>query len=64
MRTIRRHGTPVPDSERGSTKSFQDDSEEPTTVLGTFKSAFKKANRESTRPVMNISAPMRDNNGQ
>jgi hypothetical protein len=58
MRIIRRHGTPVPDTEKGYTPSVGSRyEEEPSTVLGTFKNAFKKAEKEDSRPAMNISGP-------
>jgi hypothetical protein len=60
MRVIRRHGTPVPpDTEKGYAPSVGSRyEEEPNTVLGTFKSAFKKADRgEDSRPPMEISGP-------
>jgi hypothetical protein len=57
MRTIRRHGTPLPDSEKGSIggRSYE---EEPTSVLTTFKNAFRKANQESPPRQMEISRPV------
>jgi hypothetical protein len=58
MRLIRRHGTPVPDAEKGYAPSIGSRyEEEPTSMIGTFKNAFKKAGREEERPPMNISGP-------
>ena len=61
MRTIRRHGTPLPDSEKGSIrgKSFHED--EPSSVLATFKNAFRKADQESSPRQMEISRPVPNN---
>jgi tagatose-1,6-bisphosphate aldolase non-catalytic subunit AgaZ/GatZ len=59
MRIIRRHGTPVPDSEKGSVGGYSvHEEEEPTNVLSTFKNAFKKAGREEApRRAISISGP-------
>lgn len=59
MRTIRRHGTPVPDSERGSIsdKSYQDDTSNSTSAFATFKGAFSKADKENSPRQLNISRP-------
>jgi len=60
MRTIRRHGTPLPDSEKGSIRSYAGnvpDLESPS-VLATFKNAFRRRSEvESSPRPMEISRP-------
>ena len=62
MRTIRRYGTPLPDSEKGSISgsSFYIEKEEPSSVLAQFKNAFRKADsqQESPRAPLEISRPL------
>ena len=58
MRTIRHHGTPLPDSEKGSISGRSFSGEEPTSVLATFKRAFRRADPESPPRQMDISRPI------
>lgn len=65
MRTIRRHGTPLPDSEKGSisAKSYQDNTSESTSSFATFKNAFRKADQENSPRQLSISRPYPTYNG-
>ena len=59
MRTIRRYGTPLPDSEKGSMsgRSYEDDTSESRGAFATFKTAFRKADQESSPRQLSISRP-------
>jgi len=59
IRTIRQHGTPVPDPEKGSiaSESANFQVEESNNVFMNLKNAFRKAGRDSSPPI-NISRPM------
>ena len=65
MRTIRRYGTPLPDSEKGSIsgKSYEDNTSESTSAFATFKNAFRKADQENSPRQLSISRPYPTYNG-